>query len=201
MTTAGAIVDTIAERVRDPANTAHSREDIRDVFNRVQTALNSSEGYVLETLPFDTIPGQSIYRLEQHTPNLSRITDIECDGRYLDQIPWRNLWKASNTWLTDVGDPLVWAMIGRSLFAVYPVPVQPKRISIQGPKITRILVDDNTPIDLRDEDADIAIDLATAIFLMRGRDWQAARNIAARAADRLGLQEDAIMEERRIDDT
>ena len=195
---AGEIVDTIAKRVRDIGNNAHPRAEVRDVFNRMQTAVNARQGYVLETTDVTLAPGQALYRIETVTPNLFTITDVEVDGRYLDRIPWRNLWKASARWLFDTRDPLSWSTIGRSLLVVYPVPAQPRIVHATGPKITRLLVDDNTPVDLRDEDIDIPIDLATAYFLLKNRDIEASQLLTLRAADRLGLQQESEGEEMRI---
>lgn len=196
---ASEVVDIIAQRVRDPDNTAHPRALIRDIFNRVQTALNASQAYVLETVPLALTPGKAIYRLETYTPELVTITDIEFENRFLDRVPWRNLWKISPTWLTDIEEPRAWSMIGRTLFAIYPVPAYAVTLNLKGPKVTTTLVDGTIPLDLRDEDADIAIDLTTAIFLLRQRDIENSQIVASRAADKLGLQEDAVMEEMRIE--
>ena len=196
---AGDAVDTITQRVRDPSNNAVSRAEMRDVLNRIQTAVNASQGYVLETTPLTLTPGQAIYRIETVLPNLVTVTDVEFENRFLDQVPWRNLWKSSITWLTDARDPEAWAMVGKSLLVIYPVHLTPTTLSVKGPKITTLLTDDNINLDLRDEDADIVIDLTTAYFLLQYRDIQSSAVVASRAADKLGLQEDAVDEEMRIE--
>lgn len=196
---AGEAVTTISARLRDPSNTAHPRADIRDILNRVQTILNVSEGYVLEATPVTLIPGQAIYRLDNHMPNLAVVTDVGIGQHFLDRVPWRDLWKISGTWMTDVGEPRAWAMIGKTLVAVYPIPSQPVVVDFRGPVITTQLTDDNIPLDLRDEDADIAIDIATSIFLLRQRDLEASAGILSRAMGKLGMQADAIAEEMRYE--
>ena len=200
MTPAGDFVDAIAQRVRDPSNTAHPRADIRDVLNRVQTIINANQALVLETIPLTLVPGQTLYPLETDLPSLVTVTDIEFENRFLDRIPWRNLWKVSNTWLSgDNHEPRAWAMIGRTLLAVYPVPAVSTVVAVKGPIITRLLTDDNVPVNLRDEEMDIVVDLTTAVLLLRQRDLQNSALLTARAVDKLGLQADAIDEEMRIE--
>lgn len=198
MSDAGDLVDMIAHRLRDPGNIRHSRADVRDILGRVQTLINAAQNYVLERTGFMTIPGQTIYRMATHFPNLVTVTDIEVDLTYLDRVSWRNFWKVSQTWQTDVGQPRAWSMIGRGLVVIYPVPGAPFEVFVQGPKICTALTDDAIPLDLRGEDMDSVLDLTTAIYLLRQRDTEDSRILMTRARDKLGIQGLAKQEEMRF---
>lgn len=187
--TAGTLIDSISRRIRDASNTANTRALIRDVLDRVQVAINAHQSYVYREIPLATSPGVALYRLGEDVQGLFTVTSVEKDFVELDMItPWRNLWKLSPTWLTDGGPARGWAMIGKTLLAIYPVPAYSETLTVIGPAITTTLSADDVFMELRDEDNDIAREIATAIFLFRWRDLDMASPIVSRALDKLRLQ-------------
>lgn len=196
---AGDLIDSISRRVRDTNNTAHSRAFVRDVLDRSQTILNVHNKYVISTINFTTVPGQALYQVGSDINGIQRVTDVEQLSSRIDEVlPWRNLWKLSPTWLTDSGPIAGWAMIGKTLFAIYPTPTVATTIQLRGPAITTELNADTVPMDLRDEDTDILRDLVTAMLLFRQRDLDMLQPIMLRLIDKLGLQaRDATKEEQR----
>ena len=170
-TTAGEFTDSVARRLFDEQNTAHSRSLVRDLTGRVQSIVNSRQEYIINEDSFTAVPGQSLYFVETQFPTTIRITDIRQDGVPLRRIdPWRNLWKLSTTWLTDVGDPIGWANIGRSLVVIYPSPSTPTLFQAFGPSLISTPQADDDPLRLRDETLDIVKDMVVALLLYRWRD-------------------------------
>ena len=198
-TTAGDLVNSISRRVRDASNTAHSSAFVLDILDRSQVILNAHRKFQLSTVNLTTVPGQALYTLPGNINGIQRVTEVERDGSRLDElVPWRNLWKLSPTWFTDVGDTLGWGMIGKTLLALWPVPVVATTLQIKGPAITAELTSTNTTMALRDEDSDILRDLVTAMLLFRQRDLDMIEPIVGRMVDKLNLQDrEATREEQR----
>lgn len=188
-TTAGTLIDSIARRVRDPNNTAHSRAFVRDILDRIQVTVNAHKEYILtETIKIAT-PGQALYSVETDLGSSITVTDVLINGRELDQQTWTNLHRLNRNWLTaKSGKPFAWASIGRSLVAIYPAPDYKAEITFVASKITTPLSADEIPLELRKEDEDIVRDLTTAILLLRQRDLDTCPAIIQRAIGKLGLQ-------------
>lgn len=188
-TTAGTLIDSIARRVRDPNNTAHSRTFVRDILDRSQVALNAYKEYILtETIQIAT-PGQALYSVETDLGSSITVTDVLIDGRELDEQTWTNLHRLNRNWLTaKSGKPFAWAPIGRSLIAIYPAPDHEAEITFIASKRTVPLTADEIPLELRKEDEDIVRDLTTAVLLLRQRDLDMIPAIIQRIGGKIGLQ-------------
>lgn len=190
--TAGTLIDSIARRVRDANNTAHSRAFVRDLIDRVQVIINAKQEYQLTETILTATPGQALYNVENDLGSTITVTEVSIDGRELDETTWSNLHRISSTYLTDkAGTVGFWAKVGRSLVAIYPTPLTPVEIIFTGSKITTPLNDDEITLDLRAEDEDIVKDLVTALLLTRQRDLDTVQGIIEHMGMKLGLQEPA----------
>lgn len=188
-TTAGTLIDSIARRVRDPNNTAHSRAFVRDILDRMQVIVNAQKEYILTDTTINATPGKAIYSVETDLGSSITVTTVTIDGRELDQQTWTNLHRLNRNWLTaKSGKPFAWAPIGRSLVAIYPAPDHEAEITFTASKRTTPLNADEIPLELRREDEDIVRDLTTAILLLRQRDLDTCPEIIKRAIQKLGLQ-------------
>lgn len=193
--TAGSIVTSIARRVRDETNTAHTSAFVRSLIDRVQVILNAHQEYLISEATLNLTQGQALYTLESDLPGLIEITDVKLGDQSLAEIvPWRNLWKISNTWLTDRGTPIGWAKIGRSLLAIHPTPDSPVTITVTGTKITQAITSDDDIVELRDEDIDIVKEIVVTLLLLKQRDLDTAGIAAVRGEDKQRLQIEDFME-------
>lgn len=188
--TAEALVDSLLRRLRDPLGEAHPRSLALDVYSRVQVALNAFRAYVLGRFDLVTTPGKSVYAMDADIYGLHHVSVVDKAGLHIDEIPmWRDLWKLSTTWQVDQGPIRGWAMVGLGLFAIWPTPPTPTTLTLSGPRVTPMLTDDDEPLSFRREDADIALDLANALLLLRWRDLDMVAELASRAGARLSLHE------------
>lgn len=193
------LVDSILLRLRDPNARAHPRELVRDIVSRVQVDVNALRSYVLADYMLRTTPGKAIYRMDSDIQGLVKVTEVQRSSHYIDEItPWRNLWKLSPTWRTDAGQTQGWAMIGMTLFAVWPTPTTQELYVVRGPALTPDLVSDALSTPFRAEDQDIVKDLATALLLLRWRDMDTMQMMVDRAGNRM-LEQIAtvVMDEHR----
>jgi hypothetical protein len=187
--TAGTLIDSIARRVRDTNNTAHSRAFVRDILDRIQVTVNAHKEYILTETKITATPGKTIYRVETDLGSSITVTDVLINGRALDRQTWTNLHRINRHWLNaDSGTAVAWAPIGRSLLAIYPAPNYEAEITVIASKITTPLTVDEVPLELRLEDEDIVREMTTAILLFRQRDLDTCPSIIQRAAGKLGLQ-------------
>ena len=189
-TPVGDLIDSVARRVRDDSNTAHTRAFVRNLFDRVQQVFNVNQESVLITRPITKTKNKTLYILETDLQGIIDVQNVRLNGKRLDQIkPWRDLYKLSATWLTDTApQPEGWAAIGRTLVAVYPAPATDIELEFQGIALTTPLTDDAVPLQLELEDEDIVREIVTAMLLLRQRDLDVMQDIIARAAGKLGLQ-------------
>jgi hypothetical protein len=171
-TPATTLIDSIARRVRDDANTAHSRAFVRDLLDRTQVIVNAKQEAITATRVVTNTANKALYTLESDLQGLIDVQTIRLGGVRLDEItPWRNLFKLSASWLADrAPQPRGWARIGRSLVVVYPAPQVDIELEFQGSAITIPLTADSVPLQLEREDEDMVRDLVTALLLFRQRD-------------------------------
>lgn len=183
------LITSIARRVRDPNNTAHSQAFVRDILDRVQVIVNDKQESVLTSTVLVATPGQVLYSVENDLGNIVTVTRVSINGRDLDRQNWRNLHRINPRWLqAKGGTPTAWAPVGRSLIAIYPAPDYEAEITFTGTKITTALTDNNIQLELELEDEDIVREVVTAILLIRQRDLDMIESIISRVGSKMGLQ-------------
>lgn len=186
---ASTLIASIARRVRDPNNTAHSQAFVRDILDRVQVIVNDRQEYVLTSTVLTATPGKVLYSVENELGNIVTVTRVSINGRDLDKQDWHNLHRLNPQWLqAKGGKPQAWAPVGRSLIAIYPAPDYEAEITFTGTKITTALSDNNIQLELELEDEDIVREIVTAILLIRQRDLDMIESLISRAGSKMGLQ-------------
>lgn len=188
---AGDLIDSIARRVRDPNNTAHSRSLVRDLLDRAQVVVNGAAKSIKTEENLATTAGQAVYSVESDLTATTLVLSVLHNERHLSRIvPWRNLNKLSSTWLQDdQSEPFGWANIGRDLFAIYPAPTEPApTVKTVGIKRTNELTDDTTSLELDEEKESIAMDLVTTMLLVRQRDLDQVATLVQKVGENLGIQ-------------
>lgn len=186
---ASTLISSIARRVRDPNNTAHTQAFVRDILDRVQVIVNDKQEYVLTDTVLTATPGQVLYSVENDLGNIVTVTRVSINGRDLDRQNWHNLHRINSKWLqAKGGTPTAWAPIGRSLIAIYPAPDYAAEITFTGTKITTALSDNNIQLEVELEDEDVIREIVTAILLIRQRDLDMVGPIISRAGGKIELQ-------------
>lgn len=166
------LIDSLARRVRDPNNTAHPRDLVRDLLDRVQVLVNAKEEFITTEQPLITTPGKAIYSVQATFGDVVLVKDIDLGATSLNFITsWRDLWKLSPTWLTDVAPtPNGWTRIGRTLLVLYPAPNREIVLTVTSVKRTTELVSEDSVLDFESQDADLVRDAVLAILLWRQKD-------------------------------
>lgn len=190
MATLEDLIDSIARRVRDESNTAHSRNFIREIFTRSAAIINSKQEYVFDTVAVSGTANKALFNLEADLGGISRVADVDMEGRSLNEVnPWTNLWKLSPTWLTDTSTtPLAWAAIGRDRVAIWPAPILDVTLTFVGVRGNFQTMSESQETGFRAEDDDIVRELATALLLLRQRDLDMVQVVISRMAGKANLQ-------------
>jgi hypothetical protein len=189
MSTAGALIDTISDRVRDPNNTAHSRAFLLDLVDRAQVVVNVALRSVLVEENLVTTEGQALYRVETSLPLSAQVLSVRYNNAYLDEIkPWRALSRLSRTWLQDVGELAGFATIGRSLLVLHPAPDAPApTVTTVSTKITATLASEAALIELNREYEPMIVDMVVAWILARQRDLDQVMRLLSELRTKLSL--------------
>lgn len=184
------LIDSLARRVRDPNNTAHPRDLVRDLLDRVQVLINAKEEFITQQQTFVATPGQAVYSVQEAFGDLVQVTSVDLGQSSLNFIRnWHDLWKLSPTWLTDVApSPKGWSRIGRTLFVVYPAPSQEIVLDVTGVKRTSKLTSEDSVLDFESQDADLVRDAVFALLLWRQKDNDTASLHMSRLEQRFNIQ-------------
>lgn len=187
-TTAGTLIASIARRVRDPNQTAHTAAFTRDILDRMQVVLNAKQNYVFATNTITATQGKTLYSVETDIPGAIEVVEVLSNGTELDETSWRNLHRVAATYLSDSGTTGFWAKIGKSLVVLYPAPNNPVSLTFKYVKYTAEITDDNIQLEVTEEGEDILRDMVTAVLLIRQRDLDTVPTLLQRTAMKLGLQ-------------
>ena len=201
MTAISTYIDSISRRVRDEANTANTRDLIRDLFTRAASVINTRQEYLLDTVTVTSgTAGKKLYTVETEIGSFAKVTDVKIAEESLNHVnPWRNLWKLSNTWLTDTSAaPLAWSTIGRDLVAIWPAPLSDVTITFSGLRGDFQTSSELEETGMRDEDNDIVRELTVALVLLRQLDLDMIRPSIGRMAGKMNIQAEEIEELMRL---
>lgn len=184
------LIDSIARRVRDPNNTAHSRALVRDLLDRVQVLINAQEEFIITEQLLVTTPGKAIYSVQETFGDVVQVKDIDVGVTSLNFIrSWRDLWKLSPTWLTDrASTPKGWTRIGRTLLVLYPAPSREIALTVTSVKRTTELVSEDSVLDFESQDADLVREAVFALLLWRQKDNDTASLHIRRLEERFNIQ-------------
>lgn len=187
-TTGAALIDALSRRLRDTANTAHSRDLIRRVLSHSQRAINLAQQAKKTTASFTPSAGRTIYARTEVASDVGRILRIISD-RTLPEVAWRHLQNVDPNWYRAVGARHVqWARIGGSHFVLHPALWETDPVSVVYVTVPADVVDGATNVDLPDEMLPQVMDLAEGIMLAKARLLPAMEAPLARLAAMLQLQ-------------
>lgn len=196
--TGQALINELAERLRDTSNVAYPRASVLRIINLVQDNVNVRLGLVHANATLIT-DSHAIYSLETLTRcaypvqvfGQSEVTLVNDGVRELDYIPFNSLVRQEPDWLRKFGQRSeIFSTAGRNLLIILPVPIVPETLKVRYVTHPTALADDNvTQWDLPDEFKPLVLDLCEAVLLLRARDFHAIQDRLSRAANFLGLED------------
>jgi len=170
--TAGTLVDTILQRVRDPQGAANSRAFVRDLLGRCQWAVNGRKNIVVATESFTTTPRRLVYPIKALVPSALRITAVRDLGRDVRFVPWTTLAHTNVGWFRELGDRhLAFSLIGRDLLVLYPGVDRAVTLTLVYTLQTNDFINDGVASELPDDDMLVVEDLVEALILTKARDF------------------------------
>lgn len=181
--TAGTLVDTVLQRVRDPQGSAHTRAFVRDVLTKTQQLVNVATKSVTTSVTLTTDPWLGWYPVFASFPTAGRIIAVRDAGRDLVEVPWRSLAQTSHTWLRDVGPRHeAFAVIGRDLLVVYPTVDRAVTLTLVAASAPAALDSDDDVPALPPDVIPLWLDVAVAVLLARSRQFDGLAVVIQRIA-------------------
>jgi len=174
-TTAGVIVTEVLRRVRDEAGAGHSRSFTLDIISHAQRIINRFTGSVTTTGTLTLQPKKLIYDLTGTFTDALVVTEASYRGEELIKTNFQFLTNVDITWPRTIkGEPEVFAQIGLDLLLIYPVPVDPAVVTLTYIRDIGLIPGEDQDMSLPDHAIQLVSDLATAVLLIRQRDFAPA---------------------------
>ena len=174
-TIAGVIVTEVLRRVRDEAGAGHSRSFTLDIISHAQRIINSFTGSVTTEATLTLQPKKLVYDLTGTFTDAIRVTSITYRGEELIGTDIRFLRNVDITWPRSLeGEPEVFSQVGLDLLIIYPVPNNPATALVTYIKDIGLIPGEDQDMSLPDHAIQLVSDLATAVLLIRQRDFTPA---------------------------
>lgn len=179
----GPAVDTILQRVRDPAGLAHPRAFVRGLLTHAQRLVNLASPGALEEALLPTQPFRCIYDFVGLTQSgvavdptqVARVEAVRLDeSSDLPLVGWETLAQVDRRWPRKVaGYPRVWSRCGRDLVIIWPARPTPSSVILVYTKLTAVLAADADVFELRADRLPCVLALTEALLLLRLRRFDA----------------------------
>lgn len=171
MIACGDAIEAVLHRVRDPHGTAHGREFVRSLLNRVQLMVNTKLGLVTAERSHTLKPMQQVYGLiSELYPEIARILSIHFEGYDLPMVKWTELQHADWRWFRTQGtQPRVWAPLGRDSFIVHPGVSAVTEVTLHYAAVPPLLEQDTDELFIPDQHLPLVYDLLETLLLTKGR--------------------------------
>lgn len=115
-------IDVISRRVRDPQNSATSRDTVRLLLQKSEQALNSRLALVTLEFDFQLHAEQQFYGdLDTLYPIALRVIGFHDNERDIPMVDWTKLHHFDGTWFRRLGpEAQVWSPVGRNAVLIHP---------------------------------------------------------------------------------
>lgn len=179
----GPAVDTVLQRVRDPAGLAHPRSFVRTLLTHAQRIVNLARPGALDEAVLPTQPNRCVYDFVGLTQSgvpvdgsaVARVEGVKLDeSENLRMVDWDTLAHVDRNWPRKVaGRPRVWARCGRDLVIVWPARPDTSTVTLVYTKLTAVLASDADAFELRADRLPSVLALTEALLLLRLRRFDA----------------------------
>lgn len=169
---AGEAVDIVLSRVRDPNGVITSRDFVRSRLADAQRLLNARFGWVLDTTTLTTEPERIFYPINALLPASAQVRFVRQNERDLVRVPWETFWYMRRGWPRTLGPRYeIYSVIGRDVLVVWPANRISTALTVRSAKLTDDFASDFSEFEVHDEMVPMITDLATALTLLKVRDF------------------------------
>ena len=191
----GPSVDVVLRRARDAGAIGTTRAEARLLLSIAHRLYVAKERLVLDQATFTTSPRRLVYDLAELTSDITN-APIQCvhvdamllGSRVLPRTTWTSLVQTDRRWLRRMGgSPVLWAPYGRDHVILYPGTAATTTVVLRYVPLATALATDDDIFAVREDRLPAILDLAEALLLLRGRQYDALTSVMAR----LGLTKEA----------
>lgn len=167
--TEAALIDALAQRIRDPNSTAHSRSVVADVLTHCWRLVNGATNTETTSASVSFAASQPFVSLFASLPFSIRVIAVGTSTtQRLAPIDWRTLASHDPLWFRRTADRAeVWGMVGRDLLFVWPAPAIATTYSIR--YVTADTISDTGAAFASSQLTAPILDLAEQVLLLRQR--------------------------------
>lgn len=189
MATAGDLADEVARRVRDPDNTATTRDLLLRILTQAQRLVNAQTRALLAEAEFTIDSDNSILDIATMLPLAVRVETLREGTRDITKCAsWKEIAEVDRFWLKRTGGRIeMWCHFSPSKVIVYPRPVETTTVRAVCTRYTNALTLDTDEIELADNLHPAILNLAEQLLLMRMRLFPSLEAIQGRAALEMDL--------------
>lgn len=171
-TTAGIVVTEVLRRVRDEQGAGHSRVFALDIISHAQRIINRFTGSVTTEATLTLRPKTLVYDLTGTFTDALQVISVKYRGEELVQAGLKLLGSVDVSWPRNIeGEPTVFSQVGLDLLIIYPVPNTPATATVTYVKDIGLIPGEDIDMSLPDHAMPLVKDFATAVLLIRQRDF------------------------------
>ena len=183
---AGPLITDILKNIRDEAGSGSSRTLVRSILSHAQRLVNFIIEDVVKTATLTLEPKRLAYPASQLISDYLKTLSITHNGNDLARGTLGSLSVFDSYWPRAVDfPPSMFIPIGLDVLLIYPASELKTTVDVTYVADTQDIVGDSSEMDVSDHAVPLVKDVATALLLLRQRDFDVLPPILARLSDRL----------------
>ena len=159
-------------RVRDEQGAGHTRVFTLDIISHAQRIINRFTGSVTTEATLTLRPKTLVYDLTGTFTDALQVVSVKYQGEELIGAGLKFLGNVDVSWPRNIeGEPRIFSQVGLDLLIVYPVPNAPATATVTYVKDIGLIPGEDIDMSLPDHAMPMVKDFATAVLLIRQRDF------------------------------
>lgn len=182
----GPLVTDILKNIRDEAGSGSSRTFVRNILSHAQRLVNFLIEDVVKTATLTLEPKRLAYPASQLISDYLKPLSITHNGNDLARGSLGSLSVFDSYWPRAIDSPpSMFIPIGLDVLLIYPAGELETTVTVTYVADTQNIAGDGSEMDVSDHAVPLVKDVATALLLLRQRDFDVLTPILARLTDRL----------------
>jgi len=158
----------ILERIRDPYGDSITDAVLYSILSHTQRVLNAKVEAVMASLSYAvTAPVTTLGAAGG--AGFIRIKGVSTSDRTLMRMDWRALAREDPFWLTRIGTPYIWDLVGHRLLVIYPTPLASTSVTVEAVRDLDAVTAGTDTIALPSAHVAALLDLTEQVLLLRQR--------------------------------
>jgi len=182
----GPLITDILKNIRDEAGSGSSRTFVRSILSHAQRLVNFIIEDVVSTATLTLERRRLAYPASQLISDYLKPLSVTYEGNDLARGTLKSLAVLDANWPRAVdADPTVYVPIGLDILIIYPGLKLERSVTVTYVTDTQDIVGDSSEMSVSDHAVPLVKDVATALLLLRQRDFDVLSPLLERLVGRL----------------